>query len=258
MATDDPLQIDLLYQGAIHNRVRDLQNALKKHGFEIDDPNGIFGADTRQAVVAFQAQQGLAVDGVVGPSTWKALGHTHQRTMQIYKLIEGTRDKRARRILQAARRTLMLREEPPGSNWGPNLGRNLLTDSNGLTYPQHAVWEDEDARPPWCAIAASQWIRWGHGETQWRNTPMGDWFGAVRQFEDWGKARHRVVTDPAPGALPGLLFTMPGHCGLVISRAPGYHNHAEHRVITIEGNVDNRVRWRIRNVATLTMLIRVT
>jgi len=36
-------------------------------------PDGVFGALTRRAVLAFQRRQHLAVDGIVGPITWSAL-----------------------------------------------------------------------------------------------------------------------------------------------------------------------------------------
>jgi peptidoglycan hydrolase-like protein with peptidoglycan-binding domain len=48
--------------------VRGLQRALKLA------PDGVFGRQTAQAVRAFQRQHGLKADGVVGPSTWAALG----------------------------------------------------------------------------------------------------------------------------------------------------------------------------------------
>lgn len=37
------------------------------------DPDGIFGANTEEAVRVFQRMHGLSVDGVVGPKTWDAL-----------------------------------------------------------------------------------------------------------------------------------------------------------------------------------------
>ncbi len=40
--------------------------------------DGIFGAGTKQAVIAFQRRMGLAADGIVGPATWSALYRTYQ------------------------------------------------------------------------------------------------------------------------------------------------------------------------------------
>ncbi|WP_255212158.1 peptidoglycan-binding domain-containing protein [Terribacillus saccharophilus] len=35
--------------------------------------DGIFGPNTRQAVINFQRNNGLGVDGIVGPETWNRL-----------------------------------------------------------------------------------------------------------------------------------------------------------------------------------------
>lgn len=40
--------------------------------------DGVFGNNTREAVVAFQRQMGLVADGVVGPATWNSLYRTYQ------------------------------------------------------------------------------------------------------------------------------------------------------------------------------------
>ena len=52
--------------------VRQLQNALTRAGFTTA-ATGIFDAQTRAALVAFQQTAGLAADGIAGPKTWAAL-----------------------------------------------------------------------------------------------------------------------------------------------------------------------------------------
>jgi hypothetical protein len=52
--------------------VVDLQKRLRKLGDPIE-ADGIFGAATHRAVVAFQGQEGLSPDGIVGKATWKQL-----------------------------------------------------------------------------------------------------------------------------------------------------------------------------------------
>lgn len=42
-------------------------------GYSCGVVDGIFGDDTKDAVKAFQAERGLAVDGVVGQKTWNEL-----------------------------------------------------------------------------------------------------------------------------------------------------------------------------------------
>jgi peptidoglycan hydrolase-like protein with peptidoglycan-binding domain len=60
-------QWPVLYQGARGVRVEGVQRRL---GITTD---GIFGPNTRSAVVTFQRRNGLLPDGVVGPATWAAL-----------------------------------------------------------------------------------------------------------------------------------------------------------------------------------------
>jgi peptidoglycan hydrolase-like protein with peptidoglycan-binding domain len=62
----------LVRQGAKNHPVRTLQCLLRArgHGVTVD---GDFGPNTEAAVRAFQQEQHLASDGVVGPNSWRAL-----------------------------------------------------------------------------------------------------------------------------------------------------------------------------------------
>lgn len=60
--------------GATGADVKRLQEALNAAGFNVGQPDGAFGADTRAAVRAFQAARHLGVDGVAGVITKAALG----------------------------------------------------------------------------------------------------------------------------------------------------------------------------------------
>ncbi len=53
--------------------VRLLQSTLNRIGYDAGTVDGVFGGRTNQAVTAFQRNNGLAVDGVVGPATWGVL-----------------------------------------------------------------------------------------------------------------------------------------------------------------------------------------
>jgi hypothetical protein len=53
--------------------IENVQQALNNAGFNIS-VDGRFGQETEAAVIAFQEQNGLGVDGLVGPNTLKALG----------------------------------------------------------------------------------------------------------------------------------------------------------------------------------------
>ena len=53
--------------------IREVQLALKSKGFDPGEIDGVWGRNTIRAVKEFQAQQGLGVDGIVGPKTRAAL-----------------------------------------------------------------------------------------------------------------------------------------------------------------------------------------
>lgn len=64
-----------LRKGDKGEAVRELQEALVARGYNLPSSgiDGDFGAETRGAVIAFQQDAGLAVDGIAGPDTWAAL-----------------------------------------------------------------------------------------------------------------------------------------------------------------------------------------
>ncbi|WP_257000865.1 peptidoglycan-binding domain-containing protein [Terribacillus saccharophilus] len=53
--------------GSRGENVRRIQRALEVTA------DGIFGPNTRQAVINFQRNNGLGVDGIVGQATWNKL-----------------------------------------------------------------------------------------------------------------------------------------------------------------------------------------
>jgi peptidoglycan hydrolase-like protein with peptidoglycan-binding domain len=61
-------------QGATGPLVQWAQYLLVRRILSYDQIDGNFGSVTKSAVEQFQAAGGLAVDGVVGPATWAALG----------------------------------------------------------------------------------------------------------------------------------------------------------------------------------------
>ncbi|MBA1334829.1 MAG: Spore cortex-lytic enzyme, lytic transglycosylase SleB [Firmicutes bacterium] len=63
-----------LYWGSRGNEVIEVQKRLKNWGYYDGVVDGIYGAKTYSAVRKFQAKNGLAVDGVVGDATKRALG----------------------------------------------------------------------------------------------------------------------------------------------------------------------------------------
>ena len=78
---DMPIDMEIaptavLKQGSKGNEVKEVQRRLKAWGYYNGTADGVFGAGTKNAVIAFQKKNGLTADGVVGASTYKALGMT--------------------------------------------------------------------------------------------------------------------------------------------------------------------------------------
>lgn len=63
-----------LYWGSRGDAVVDAQQALNNHGYWCGSTDGIFGPKTYAALIRFQKDAKIAVDGVVGPQTRQALG----------------------------------------------------------------------------------------------------------------------------------------------------------------------------------------
>jgi putative chitinase len=64
---------DILDEGDSGPKVVYLQQRLKELGYHAGSVDGHFGALTNRALVAFQNEQGLEVDGIAGPQTLEAL-----------------------------------------------------------------------------------------------------------------------------------------------------------------------------------------
>ncbi len=71
---DASLAAAVLRQGAKGGEVKEVQRRLKNWGYYTGAVDGVFGAKTRAAVVAFQKKNGLTADGIVGAATYRALG----------------------------------------------------------------------------------------------------------------------------------------------------------------------------------------
>lgn len=76
-ATINPYTAPILRRGSTGQYVIDLQNSLKKLGYDIGQwgADGDFGADTYNAVVKFQEDHKLLKDGEVGPDTYEAIAN---------------------------------------------------------------------------------------------------------------------------------------------------------------------------------------
>ncbi|RBP39898.1 peptidoglycan-binding protein [Garciella nitratireducens] len=66
----------LLKYGTRGEDVRNLQNTLNSLGYNAGSADGIFGKNTKNAVMSFQKNNNLSADGIVGPATLSKLNST--------------------------------------------------------------------------------------------------------------------------------------------------------------------------------------
>ena len=60
--------------GSSGSEVREIQTKLKNWGYYSGSVDGVYGTETRNAVISFQKKNGLTADGICGTKTLAALG----------------------------------------------------------------------------------------------------------------------------------------------------------------------------------------
>lgn len=86
--TDD----DLLRIGDQGPLVKAFQEQLAALLYPVGKADGIFGSRTRAAVLAFQAENGLMIDGLIGPETRNALNSEGAKPMPLGERAEATKE----------------------------------------------------------------------------------------------------------------------------------------------------------------------
>lgn len=66
-------QAPYLSYGSRGQTVRDIQTFLSQQGFYNGSIDGVYGPQTRNAVISFQQSRNLIADGVIGPRTWNTM-----------------------------------------------------------------------------------------------------------------------------------------------------------------------------------------
>lgn len=66
-------QMGLMSNGSRGENVEYIQFYLQKFGFYKGAIDGLFGNETENAVISLQQDSNIAVDGIVGPETWKSV-----------------------------------------------------------------------------------------------------------------------------------------------------------------------------------------
>jgi uncharacterized protein (TIGR02594 family) len=162
--------------------IRQIQKALSDRGYPSGPIDGIWGRRTIAAVKEFQKDNGLAVDGIVGPQTAAALFGGRPLTSA------STFEDGTLAWFQEARRLLGVREAPGGIDnprildWADNLDISYGADSIpwcGL-FVAHCIGSTLTSEAlPDNPLGARSWLRFG--------VPCQPTTGAILVF--WREAR---------------------------------------------------------------------
>lgn len=91
----------LLKKGQSGNNVTQLQADLKELGYFTLNPTGYYGDITVNSVKKFQADRGLAVDGIAGPNTLAAINSSLAQAYNSVSLLkEGMKNNNVKRLQQ--------------------------------------------------------------------------------------------------------------------------------------------------------------
>lgn len=195
--------------------VLEIQKRLAELDFDPGPIDGIRGRLTIAATKAFQASRGLAVDGIVGPATGKAL----------FGLQSGPVARRRRQPIpwfDEARR-LMGTKEVAGSASNPVIldwADDLNGKGGGLWYPEDSI--------PWCGLFVAHCIASQLPDEPLPGNPLG-----ARNWLTFGRD-----VDPRQGAVlvfwRGSKRGWKGHVGF-------YHGEDDAAFHVLGGNQSDSV-----------------
>ena len=235
----------LLRKGIRGTKITELQQALKDRGYSLDI-DGDFGPQTEAVVRQYQEDEGLVVDGIVGPLTWSRLVGTDlyppQRVVPInldqfcvLTALEGRRIKEvALSILYGAFRANC--REVGGNNRGP-IVRASMEGHEGREWP-------------WCAGFVTKGIEIA-ARILGKPNPFIRTFSSSA-IHRWAEKKGLII--PRSRVESGDVFLVRGgstgyrHTGMVLSVTPEYVETAEGNVGARGGRGDRVMNLRRRAV----------
>ncbi len=183
--------------------IKKYQTQLIKLGFLKDVADGVFGAKTKAAVVAFQKSKGVDADGIVGPRTWELLFPKQSKP----PILKDTRAPWVNELLK-------VRGLHEVQNYSA-LVKWLKSDGNTLGDPR---------KFPWCGDALATALKLALPSEELPSNPY--W---VRNFAEWG-----LGVKPQYGAILVFQRGSGGHIGFYMGETKDYY-------LVLGGNQGNAV-----------------
>ncbi len=198
-------------------RLQMLLNSLLVPSPRLKEDGG-FGGRTHDAVMRFQQQRGLKVDGIVGPGTWMAVGQV-ARTTPLVPAPAGNS------WLDIAKAELGIHENALPGHHTPRI----------LEYHKTTTLKATTDETPWC----SSFVNWVMTKAGRKGTNSA----AARSWLDWGA----TLTTPVEGAVAVIKKKTVGSDSATGSTS-GFHvaffvsSNATH-VRLLGGNQSDQVKY---------------
>jgi len=153
----------ILEHGAVGAQVESLQKLLVVHGHDLE-LDGWFGDETEKAVIRFQRQNGLFVDGVAGPATFRAL----QEQRDPKDLTEGDIRKAAARLDVSIAAIKAVTEVESRESGFLESGRPVILFERHVMYRQLPAERRAIQAAAFPALVNSKPGGYVGGESEWR------------------------------------------------------------------------------------------
>lgn len=232
--------------------IKALQKVLNRLGFNAGAEDGEIGDQTEGAVKAFQFNQGLLVDGEVGPTTWQKLGGEWKEGSNLFDDNDPISEKLAMFAANEAAKKL---------RWN---GAN--SEAEKYLRPLRRIMQDlghlgsEPVVYEWCAAFVTYCCRQIGIDIP--DKPDGFWasIALVASWEYWAKQKGYWFLTSQTRPMRGDIITFDwsgvegkfNHIGIVRGYTPG-----SSMVETAEGNVKNQSGHFSRRLSNISGIIRI-
>lgn len=236
----------MVMQGNRGEVVAELQGLLVAKGYDPGQVDGVFGPRTRQAVLAFQTDHHLEIDGIAGPETWGALIDGVPQDDTGAHLVNLRRDVLAFAAAEAAKG----RSHAPGND----IDRLVLDPLRPiLKQLGHLGQTQNDSFFDWCAAWVTYVLREkgvlipDRYKSYWASVAKVDaWRDMARRTDTWTRSGEGA---PKPGDV--VVYNWDGdqdtdHIGILKEFLP-----TRDQLVAYEGNRNNREVTAIRQLSTV-------
>lgn len=220
----------LVKYGCANNDVLYLQQSLNKLGYNCGNADGIFGNNTKEAVLAFQQDHGLEYDGIVGNNTWSELELCLSQ-LNNAPIVTINASTAVNKLIQTAKSEV-------GTEEGTN-NYNKYSQWFNDNYSKFYGWDVQNQ--PWCDIFVDYCYLYTFGYETGRSMTYQKNGGSAlcRTSASYYSKNNSLFTKPQAG--DQVFFPdssgVYNHTGIVIKVDNNYF-------YTIEGNSSDKVSER--------------